>query len=204
MTAWSIRGNYMETCNCEFLCPCISSNLAASPTEGECKAAIAMQIVEGCKAEVKLDGLTFIIMMHSPGAMGAGNLKVGLIIDEAASEDQANAIAAIASGAEGGPMAALAPLLGSFEGIERAPISFEADGFDRVVQAGALVDQACAGVPSASAPGELLAIDNVAHPVNSRLGLARATRSLFKVFGIEWKDSSGSRNAHIAPFAWSA
>ncbi len=203
MAGWSIRGNYMETCNCEFLCPCIASNLADTPTEGECKAAIALQIVEGSKGDVKLDGLSFIVMMHSPGAMGAGNLKVGLIVDERASDEQANAIAAIASGAEGGPMAALAPLLGSFEGVERAPISFEADGLNRIVRAGSFVDQACEGVPSVSAPGEVLAIDNVAHPVNTRLGLARATRSLFKVFGIEWSDSSGSRNAHIAPFAWS-
>ena len=37
MSSWQITGQYMETCNCTFLCPCISSNLAARPTEGDCK-----------------------------------------------------------------------------------------------------------------------------------------------------------------------
>ena len=50
----------------------------------------------------------------------------------------------------------------------------------------------------------MLVIDNVAHPVNSRLALAKATRSVFNAFGMRWKDSSGSRNGHFAPFAWAA
>jgi hypothetical protein len=40
MAGWQIRGEYMETCNCTLLCPCITSNLAATPTEGDCKAAV--------------------------------------------------------------------------------------------------------------------------------------------------------------------
>lgn len=45
-------------------------------------------------------------------------------------------------------------------------------------------------------------MDNTAHLVNSRLSLAKATRSLFNVFGIQWNDSTGTRNGHFAPFAW--
>jgi hypothetical protein len=40
--------------------------------------------------------------------------------------------------------------------------------------------------------------------VNARLALARATKSLFNVFGISWDDSSGNRNGHFAPFSWAA
>jgi hypothetical protein len=40
--------------------------------------------------------------------------------------------------------------------------------------------------------------------VNSRLSLAKATRSRFNVFGIRWDDSTGTRNGHFAPFAWSS
>ena len=46
---WNIEGQYVETCNCAFLCPCITSNLSAQPTEGDCKAAIAMRIDSGEK-----------------------------------------------------------------------------------------------------------------------------------------------------------
>ena len=202
MSTWQITGQYMETCNCAFLCPCITSNLTARPTEGDCKAAITMHIDKGAKDGVKLDGLSFIVMMHSPGAMGEGNITVGLIVDDTASDQQLEAISAIATGAAGGPMAALGPLVGRIAGVERRPILFEADGLNRTVRAGELVDQACEGVASASAPGQAICIDNTAHPVNSRLSLAKATRSRFHVFGIDWDDTSGTRNGHFAPFAW--
>jgi hypothetical protein len=202
MASWNISGEYMETCNCTFLCPCITANLSAVPTEGDCKAAVTMRIDKGVKDGVKLDGVSFIVMMHSPGAMGAGNMTVGLIIDEKASDAQVEAISAIATGAAGGPMAALAPLVGKIAGVERRPISFEVDAMKRVVRAGDLVDQACEGVPSASVPGQAVCIDNTVHPVNARLSLAKALRSKFNVFGIKWDDSSGTRNGHFAPFAW--
>ena len=88
-------------------------------------------------------------------------------------------------------------------GIERRPIQFDMNGLNRVVRAGDLVDQACEGLPSATAPGQAVGIDNTAHPVNSRLSLAKATRSRFNVFGMRWDDASGTRNGHFAPFAWS-
>ena len=202
MSTWQITGQYMETCNCAFLCPCITSNLTARPTEGDCKAAITMHIDKGAKDGVKLDGLSFIVMMHSPGAMGEGNITVGLIVDDTASDQQLEAISAIATGAAGGPMAALGPLVGRIAGVERRPILFEADGLNRTVRAGELVDQACEGVASASAPGQAICVDNTAHPVNSRLSLAKATRSRFHVFGIDWDDTTGTRNGHFAPFTW--
>src|SRR6478609_1384365 len=203
MSTWQITGQYMETCNCTLLCPCIISNLAARPTEVDCKAAVTLRIDKGAKDGTKLDGLAFIVMLHAPGAMGAGNITVGLIIDEAASDQQVEAITAIATGSAGGPMAALGPLVGRVAGVERRPIKFQENGLNYSVSAGELVDQACEGLPSASDPSQAIGIDNTAHPVNSRLSLAKATRSRFHVFGIDWDDTTGTRNGHFAPFAWS-
>jgi hypothetical protein len=202
MAGWRVEGQYMETCNCTYLCPCIGSNLTARPTEGDCKAAIAMRIDKGEKDGVKLDGLSFIVLMHSPKAMAEGNITVGLIIDERATDKQAEAISAIATGAAGGPMAALGPLVGRVAGVEKRPISFGMDGLTRTVKAGELIDQACEGVPGPARPGEPIYLDNTCHPVNPRLALAKATRSSFHAFGINWDDSSGTRNGHFAPFAW--
>ena len=202
MASWSVAGEYMETCNCAFLCPCITSNLTAKPTEDDCKVAIAMRIDQGQKDGIALNGLSFIVVMQSPSAMSEGNITVGLIVDERATEQQVEAITAIATGAAGGPMAALGPLVGSMAGIERQPIRFDTNGMKRSVQAGKLIDQACEGIESGSAPGEALGIDNTVHPVNSRLSLAKATRSSMHAFGMDWDDTSGTRNAHFAPFSW--
>lgn len=203
MSSWNITGQYMETCNCAFLCPCITSNLTAVPTEGDCKAAVAMRIDQGTKDGVALDGLSFIVLMHSPGAMASGNITVGLVIDAAATDAQAEAISAIATGAAGGPMAALGPLVGRVAGTERRPIRFESDGLKRSVTAGDLVDQACDGVASAGDPSQAICLDQTVHPANTRLSLAKATRSRIHAFGIDWDDASGTRNGHFAPFQWS-
>jgi hypothetical protein len=204
MTSWRIEGEYMETCNCDFICPCIGTNMAATPTEGDCKAAIAMRIDKGEKDGVSLEGIKFIVLLHSPGVMADGNMKVGLIVDESATDEQVAAIGEIASGAAGGPMAALAPLVSNFAGVERRPISFEMDGMTRAVKAGDLIDQAIAGVPSLAVEGEPMYLENTFHPANPRLALANATRSHFNAFGIQWDNSSGSRNGHYAPFSWAA
>lgn len=204
MSGWHIEGQYMETCNCAFLCPCITSNLAATPTEGNCKAAIAMRIDKGERDGVALDGLSFVVLLYAPKAMAEGDFTVGLVIDERASDEQAQHITEIASGQAGGPMGALAPLVGNMAGVERRAISFQADGLSLSVKAGELIDQACEGVPSASNPGNAISIDNVFHPVASRLALAKATRSRFHAFGIDWDDETGTRNGHFAPFSWAA
>lgn len=202
MKKWNIDGQYMETCNCDFICPCIVSNLAGTPTEGDCKAAIAMKIEKGQKDGVSLDGLAFIVLLHAPGPMAEGNIKVGLIVDDKADDAQVEAISAIATGAAGGPMAALGPLVGEVAGVEKRSISFESDGINYAVQAGDLIDQAIEGVPSAVAEGEAVFLDNTCHPVSSKVYLAKATRSQFHAFGIDWNDASGTRNGHFAQFAW--
>lgn len=202
MAGWHIEGQYMETCNCSFVCPCIGSNLAATPTEGDCKAAITMRIDKGQKDAVKLDGLSFIVLLHSPKAMAEGNITVALIIDERASNEQMEAIGAIASGSAGGPMAALAPLVSRMAGIEKRPIRFEQSGMKYAVTAGELIDQSLEGVPGPARPGEPIYLDNTCHPVNAKLALAKALHSKFHAFGIDWDDSSGTRNGHFAPFSW--
>jgi hypothetical protein len=202
MTSWKIEGDYAETCNCKTLCPCIFSNLQAEPTEGDCKAAVAMHINTGEMDGLKLDGLNFVVFLHAPGPMIGGNMKVGLIVDEKATAQQVDAIKAIASGAAGGPMAALAPLVSDFAGVERRPITFSGKGMNYTVKAGNLLDQEIAGLPSMQDATVPIYIDNVAHPVNSRLALGKAVRSMFNVFGITWKDETGTRNGHFAPFKW--
>jgi hypothetical protein len=204
MAGWHIEGRYMETCNCDYICPCIASNLTAKPTEGDCKAAIAMHIEQGEKDGVALDGLTFIVLLHAPGPMAFGDIKVGLIVDSAANDAQTEAIGAIATGAEGGPMANLAPLVGEVAGVEKRPIRFEQKGLDYAVTAGELVEQSLSGVASAADETVPMYLENTAHPVSSKLALAKAKSTRFHAFGIDWDNASGTRNGHFAPFAWTA
>jgi hypothetical protein len=200
--AWQISGDYFETCNCDYLCPCITTNLAGQPTKGHCDVAMVFHIDQGQYGNIRLDGLSFAVLAHAPDVMGKGNWSVGLITDDRATPDQQQALIAIASGQAGGPTAALAPLLGQFLGAEAKPIHFQKHGLSRSVSIPGILDQACEGVPSPVEADAPLYVDNTLHPANARLALAKATRSHLHAFGIDWDDTSGQNNGHFAPFNW--
>jgi hypothetical protein len=200
--AWHVNGEYFETCSCDYVCPCILTNMAAKPTKGPCTFAMTFQIERGRFGDVSLDGLGFAVVGWTPGVMGEGNWKVGLVVDDRANPAQEQAITGIGSGQAGGPMAALGPLVGTFLGAEKKAIRFERNGLRRTVTIPGVLDQAAEGVPSPAKPGEALALDNTMHPASSRLALAHAIRSRLSVFGLSWEDTSGRNNGHFAPFSW--
>src|SRR6187402_980245 len=144
-TAWNVNGQYYETCNCDFVCGCVTAQMANRPTKGACQFAMAFQIERGKFAAVTLDGLGFIVLGMTPEEMGKGNWSVGLVIDERASSEQRDAITTIASGAAGGPMAALSGMIGRFLGAESAPIVFDRQGPSWSVKASSFLDMAATG-----------------------------------------------------------
>jgi hypothetical protein len=164
---------------------------------------MAFQIDRGAYGTVSLDGLGFIVLGLTPEAMGKGNWSVGVIADERASTEQRDAIAAIASGAAGGPMAALSGLVGKLLGVESAPIRFDRSGVKWSVKAASLVDMAAEGAmginPNATEP---LTLDNTGHPAANRFALAHASQSHVRALGLAWDDASGKNNGQYAPFSW--
>jgi hypothetical protein len=201
-TSWQLSGDYFETCSCDFLCPCLPSNLAAQPTKGYCDFAMVFHIDQGHYGNLTLDGLNFAVVGHTPTVMSQGNWSVGVILDDRATADQQQAITAIASGQAGGPMAPLSPLIGTFLGAMATPIHYQKNGMQRSVAIPGVLDQAVEGVKGALNPNEPLYIDNTLHPANTRLALGRATQSHLHVFGLDWDDASGKNNGHFAPFHW--
>jgi hypothetical protein len=201
--SWQVKGEYFESCSCDFVCPCPTSGLAAPPTKGSCTFAFVHRIDEGRYGDVDLKGLHFAVVGRTPGPMVEGNWTVGLVTDERASEAQKQAIVGIASGQAGGPMAALGGLISNFAGVESAAITFEQDGLKRSAKVGKAVDQAIEGVAGADTTKPVY-FDNVGHPVAQRLALAKASRSHVHAFGVEWDDVSGKNNGHFASFSWKA
>jgi hypothetical protein len=199
--SWQLSGQYFETCSCDFVCPCPTSGLTARPTKGSCTFAMVFHVERGRYGGTALDDLNFALIGYTPGVMGEGNWAVGLIADERARPEQRDALATIASGQAGGPLANLTPLIADFRGVESGPIQFQHDGMRWSVSIPGLLDQAAEGVAGANS-AEPMYLDNVGHPAASRLALAKATRSHVHVFGLNWDDDSGRNNGHFAPFNW--
>ena len=201
--SWSVSGQYYETCSCDFVCPCLPGAMAVAPTNGVCTFAMAFQVERGKFGSIPLDGLGFIVLGYTPGAMGQGNWSVGLIADERASAEQRDAITAIASGSAGGPMAPLSPLIGKFLGVETSPIRFERNGPKWSVTAAGKVEMAAEAAMGVDTNiKEPLMLSNGGHPAAANISLAHASGSHVHAFGLAWDDFSGKNNGQYAPFSW--
>src|ERR1043165_6340440 len=119
--AWSIEGRYFENCSCNVVCPCTAS-LTLGADYDYCRAAIVFHIDSGEVDGVDVAGMTVAAIAESPKVMSDGNWKLGVLMDDAASDEQAEKLAAVFSGQLGGPMEALGPLLGEQLGLERVPM----------------------------------------------------------------------------------
>jgi hypothetical protein len=200
---WKISGDYFEACSCDSVCPCPTSGLAARPTKGACDAGLVFHIERGSHGTTTLDGLSFAVLLHTPGPMADGNWTVGMIVDDRATAAQREALVAIGSGQGGGPMASVGPLVSTFAGVESRAIRIERGPMRRSVSIPGMLDIAVDGIPGAS-PSEPIYLDNVGHPAASRIALAKASRGHMHAFGINWDDTTGKNNGHFAPFSWSS
>jgi hypothetical protein len=121
--AYRIAGRYVLHCNCRLLCPCFIDGSPTSP-DGKCDQSCVFHIESGNSDGIDLSGVDFALYFHVPSNLSAGNWKVGIIVDEDASDEQAQAIERIISGQEGGPFADFVALIGEAEPPRRRKVTF--------------------------------------------------------------------------------
>lgn len=200
---WKLSGEYFESCNCNVVCPCLvstSAPLTSRPSQGECHVVLAFHIDSGTYGGLSLAGLNVVLAVHSPGPMADGNLSAAAYIDERADEQQTAALGAIFTGAEGGPMAAFAPLITKQLGVKKTPIRYRVDGKARSVEVPGVAQMAVEPIPTMHESGEIWIAGG--HPVApDRMALATGRNgSTFADYGMRW-DNSG-KNGHYAPISW--
>ena len=89
MTRWEIKGEEFSNCNCDYGCPCQFNSL---PTHGTCEAVMGYKIAAGHYGDVTLDGLRAAIVVWWPGPIHEGDGKLQIIVDDAVSEAQGDAL----------------------------------------------------------------------------------------------------------------
>ncbi|HUE45913.1 MAG TPA: DUF1326 domain-containing protein, partial [Aestuariivirgaceae bacterium] len=126
-----MKGTEISTCNCAWGCPC---QFNALPTEGHCRAAVAMRIDEGQFGEVRLDGLKWVSLLAWPGPIHHGKGEEQTIIDERADDQQRRALMTIIEGGETEPGATIFNVLGAMVETVHEPF-FKAIEFEVDIQA---------------------------------------------------------------------
>src|SRR4051812_34700867 len=199
--AWKLDGTYFETCSCEAVCPCTAS-FSFGAHYDYCRVVLVFHITDGDVEGTDVSGLTVAALADTPKVMTDGNWRMGVFIDAAASDEQAEKLGGVFSGALGGPMEALGPLVGENLGVERAPIEVREDGVTHSVRIGDAVDFEVEDVvPFGSESGAPAQLTGIFHPAGSELNVARATRSAIDAFGIAYEGRSAFSTSN---FAWAA
>jgi len=199
--SWSVKGSYVETCSCELMCPC-NLSLDHGATYDFCRVTLVFKIREGAVEGTDVAGCKIALIADTPKVMTEGNWRVGVFIDDAASEDQFDRLVQVFSGQRGGPMAGLAPLIGEMLGVERAAIVIEDDGLRHSVRVGGMIDFEIEDiVPFGVETGEPVRFSGMFHPVGSDLTMAEAKRSRINAFGIAYEGKTGLSKS---VFSWAA
>jgi hypothetical protein len=199
--SWTLTGSYVETCSCDLICPC-NASFDHGATYDYCRVVLVFNIREGSIDGTDVGGLKVAAIADTPKVMTDGNWRLGMFIDERASDAQADQLVKVFTGQIGGPMAALAPLVGEMLGVERVPIHVVDDGVRHSVRIGDDVDFEIEDVvPFGVETGEPVRFQGMFHPVASDLTIAEATRSRINAFGIEY---TGRTGLSTSTFRWAA
>jgi hypothetical protein len=130
-TDWAIRGELFLNCSCTVFCPCVVSLGKHPPTDGTCKAWMAIAIDEGHYEGEDLSGINVGLMVEIPGKMAEGDWKVAAYIDESASGKAYNGLLQILSGAAGGTTGLFTLLVSEIISAEREKVEIVREGRKR-------------------------------------------------------------------------
>ena len=198
---WNLRGSYAETCSCELMCPC-NLSFDHGATYDFCRVTLAFNISEGEIEGVDIGGRRVVAIADTPKVMTEGNWRLGVFVDDQATDEQLDKLVKVFGGQLGGPMAALAPLVGEVVGVERAAIDVSDDGLLHRVRVGDVIEFEIEDiVPFGKEDGRPIRFDGMFHPVGSNLTMAEARRSRINAFGIQYEGKTGLSTSE---FTWAA
>ncbi len=205
---WSLRGEYVENCNCDLFCPCLLGPRdplralpIATPTAGHCDLPAVFHAEAGIFDGTPLDGLTVALAIHIPGRMADGDWRVAPYLPADASDAQRHALSAIFLGRAGGPMARVAAMVSEWYPTRVAPITYRAADHRRYVEIPGVLSLEVEGVTGADGVAEIW-IRNVKHLACRMMASAVGRRGAYQDHGLSWNHTG--KNAHYGPFDWAA
>ena len=200
--AWKLEGQYLENCSCDVPCPCtVSLDLGAD--RDRCNAFLAFHVESGEVDGVDVSGLVVAAVGDTPKVMSEGNWRLGVLIDDKASDEQAEKLGAVFSGQLGGPMEALGPLVGEQLGVERVAMEVSHENGTHRIKVGDDGEVEVRDVvPFGKEDGEPARLTDIFHPAGEELTIARATKSNASAFGIDI--AFEGRSGFSSRFSWTA
>ena len=101
---WAISGTYLESCNCDAICPCraIGGRQGGRSTHGICLGALSWEIADGRAADVDLSGLGAVLASRYSDDEPGSPWTYFIYVDERGDEAQREALGEVFTGQRGG------------------------------------------------------------------------------------------------------
>jgi hypothetical protein len=199
--SWNVTGSYVETCSCELMCPC-NLSMDHGATYDFCRVTLVFNLRDGQIEGTEVGGRRVVLIAETPKVMTEGNWCLGVYVDDGASDEQFDKLVKVFGGQLGGPMGALAPLVGELVGVERAAIEVTDDGLLHSVRVADTIDFEIEDVvPFGVEDGQPIRFQGMFHPVGSDLTMAEARRTRINAFGISYEGKTG---LSTSTFSWAA
>ena len=102
--SWSVAGTYLESCNCDAICPCrtIGGRPGGRSTHGICFGVLSWLIQDGQADGVDLSGLTAALTYSYDDDVPRSPWQLVVYVDSRGSEERRDALTAILLGQRGG------------------------------------------------------------------------------------------------------
>jgi hypothetical protein len=103
-TQWAISGTYLESCNCDAICPCrrIGGVAGGRSTHGVCLGALSWMIGEGRAGDVDLAGLGVVLVLRYSDDEPGSPWTYVVYVDDRGDPSQHAALGDIFTGRLGG------------------------------------------------------------------------------------------------------
>ncbi len=102
---WRVTGSYLESCNCEAICPCrrVGGVAGGRSVYGVCEGALSWAIERGHVGDVDLAGLAVVLAFRYDDDEPRSPWDFVLYVDDRAGERARDALEALFTGRLGGP-----------------------------------------------------------------------------------------------------
>jgi len=111
MTGFRVRGRYLESCNCEAICPCrmVGGVPGGRSTHGVCYGLLTWHVEDGAVGDVDVSGLAVALVFRYDDDEDGSPWTLTLHIDARGTNEQRDALAALFLDGLGGPHTARLP-----------------------------------------------------------------------------------------------
>ncbi|MGB5557480.1 MAG: DUF1326 domain-containing protein [Paracoccaceae bacterium] len=199
-TNWAIKGELFLNCSCTVFCPCVVSLGEHPPTNGDCKAWMAIAIDDGHFEGESLTGVNVGLLVDIPGKMSEGNWKVAAYIDEKASQKAYNGLLQILSGAAGGTTGLFTMLVSEIIGAEREKVEIVRHGNRRSIMIGRKIQGEIEMIAGRNRD-EPVVMTNTKYWMGPDVIAARGLKSRVRDYGRVW--NFDGKSGEICAIDWS-